>query len=96
MHRLLGDLAATHDYVLVDAPPLLPVTDAAVLSKLTGGVVVVSAAGRTRKAEFAAAVRSLDNIGSRVFGVILTMLPTKGPDSYGYGAAYGQYYGAPE
>jgi capsular exopolysaccharide synthesis family protein len=94
MRRLLDELAGVYDYVLIDAPPLLPVTDAAVLSKLTGGVVVVSAAGRTRKAEFTAAVRSLDNIGSRVLGVILTMLPTKGPDSYGYGGAYGQYYGA--
>ena len=30
-------------------------------------------------------MKALDGIGSRLLGVIVTMLPTKGPDSYGYG-----------
>ncbi|MCU1438789.1 MAG: chromosome partitioning protein [Naasia sp.] len=94
MVRVLKQLTDQFDYVLIDAPPLLPVTDAAVLSKFTGGALVITAAGRTKKGELAAALRSLEQLGSRVLGVVMTMLPTKGPDSYGYGNYYGKYYGS--
>ncbi|MCG7418036.1 polysaccharide biosynthesis tyrosine autokinase [Microbacterium sp. ACRRU] len=86
MQRTLEALAEAFDYVLVDAPPLLLVTDAAVVSRFTSGVLVVAASGSTKKPHLAAAVEKLDAIGSRLFGVIVTMLPTKGPDSYSYGA----------
>jgi capsular exopolysaccharide synthesis family protein len=92
MQRLLIALEKEFDYILIDAPPLLPVTDAAVLSKITGGAVVITAAGRVKRGELQAALRSLENIGSKVVGVVMTMLPIKGPDSYGYGS-YGAYYG---
>lgn len=85
MAKLLDTLTAEFDYVLVDAPPLLLVTDAAVVSKLTGGAILVAKSGSTKKNELAAAVRALDHIGSHLVGVVITMLPTKGPDSYGYG-----------
>lgn len=85
MATLLADLTSEFDYVLVDAPPLLLVTDAAVISKLTGGAILAAASGRTKRNELTAAVRALDHIGSRLVGIVVTMLPTKGPDSYGYG-----------
>lgn len=86
MQRTLGALEDAFDYVLVDAPPLLLVTDAAVVSRFTSGVLMVAASGTTKKPQLTAAVEKLDAIGSRLFGVIVTMLPAKGPDSYGYGA----------
>ena len=92
MVELLERLTTSFDYVVIDAPPLLPVTYASILSKLTGGALVVAAAGRTRRTELESALRNLDHIGSTVLGIVLTMLPTKGPDSYGYGN-YGHYYG---
>lgn len=92
MVALIESLTASFDYVLIDAPPLLPVTDAAILSKLTGGAIVVAAAGRTTRNELQSAMRTLEHIGGRVLGVVMTMLPTKGPDAYGYGN-YGAYYG---
>jgi capsular exopolysaccharide synthesis family protein len=85
MSKLLHTLTSEFDYVLVDAPPLLLVTDAAVVSKLTGGAIIAAASGVTKKNELSAAVRSLEHIGSRLVGLVVTMLPTKGPDSYGYG-----------
>ncbi|TQO23682.1 polysaccharide biosynthesis tyrosine autokinase [Paramicrobacterium agarici] len=87
METLLSTLTSTFDYVLIDAPPLLLVTDAAVVSKLTGGAIMVAASGRTKRQELANAVRTLEGIGSKLVGVVVTMLPTKGADSY----AYGQY-----
>ena len=93
MQRTLEALAGAFDYVLVDAPPLLLVTDAAVVSRFTSGVLMVAASGTTKKPQLTAAVEKLDAIGSRLFGVIVTMLPSKGPDSYGYGA---YSYSAPD
>ena len=89
MSKLLDTLSAEFAYVIIDAPPLLMVTDAAVLSKLSGGAIIVAAAGRTKRAEISGAVRALEHSGSRLLGVVVTMLPTKGPDAYGYG--YGTY-----
>ncbi|MBD8207678.1 MULTISPECIES: polysaccharide biosynthesis tyrosine autokinase [unclassified Microbacterium] len=86
MQRTLAALEEAFDYVLVDAPPLLLVTDAAVVSRFTSGVLMVAASGTTKKPQLTAAVEKLNAIGSRLFGVIVTMLPAKGPDSYGYGS----------
>lgn len=86
MQRTLEALAGAFDYVLVDTPPLLLVTDAAVVSRFTSGVLIVAASGSTKRPQLAAALEKLNAIGSRIFGVIVTMLPTKGPDSYSYGA----------
>jgi succinoglycan biosynthesis transport protein ExoP len=92
MASLIAGLEAEFDVVILDLPPLLPVTDAALVSKITRGALVVVAAGRTHKGELAGAVASLENVGAAVAGVILTMLPTKGPDAYGYGRyGYGGY-----
>ncbi|MGW4928034.1 polysaccharide biosynthesis tyrosine autokinase [Agromyces sp. NPDC004153] len=85
MANVLNALTAQFDYVLIDSPPLLLVTDAAVVSKLAGGAILVAASGATKKQELAGAVRALEAIGSRLLGIVVTMLPTKGPDSYGYG-----------
>ena len=85
MERLLLSLTTDFNYVIIDSPPLLLVTDAAVVSKLADGAILVAASGRTKRAELAAAVRALDHIGSKLLGVVVTMLPTKGPDAYGYG-----------
>jgi succinoglycan biosynthesis transport protein ExoP len=91
MVELISMLAAEVDYVIVDAPPVLLVTDAAVMSKFTGGSILVAAAGRTTKSQITGAVAALENIGSSLMGVIVTRLPTKGPDAYGYGAySYGE------
>lgn len=90
MSKLLATLGSEFDYVIIDAPPLLLVTDAAVISKLAGGAILVAASGRTKKAELVGAIRALDHIGSKLLGIVVTMLPTKGPDAYGYGTyAYG-------
>jgi succinoglycan biosynthesis transport protein ExoP len=85
MTKLLNLLSSEFTYVIIDSPPLLLVTDAAVISKLAGGAILVAASGRTKRSEIVGAVKALDHIGSRLLGVVVTMLPTRGPDAYGYG-----------
>ena len=92
--ELLGSVRMTHfiaefnrafDVVIFDTPPLLPFTDAAILAKNVGGAIVVVAAGRTHKGQLGGAVSALGNVGVPISGMVLTMLPTRGPDAYGYG-----------
>lgn len=93
MSAMLAVLTKEFDYVLIDTPPLLLVTDAAVVSKLTGGAIVVTASGSTKKTELSASTRALERVGSPLVGLIVTMLPTKGPDSYSYGVyGYGVHH----
>lgn len=87
MADLLGTLTDTYDYVLVDAPPVLPVTDAAVLSRMTSGTLLVVGAGRVKENEVHAALEALHTVGTTPLGVVLTMLPTRGPDATPYGGA---------
>lgn len=91
MQKLVDLLLDNFDVVIFDAPPLLPVTDAAILTKKVGAVVLVTATGRTHKNQLMGALNALQNVGAQASGIILTMLPEKGPDAYGY-ARYG-YYG---
>ncbi|TFB95881.1 polysaccharide biosynthesis tyrosine autokinase [Cryobacterium sp. HLT2-28] len=92
MSHFIGEFNKTFDVVIFDAPPLLPVTDAAILAKNVGGAIIVVAAGRTQKGQLKGALSALDTVGATVSGLVLTMLPTKGPDAYGYGH-YGYGYG---
>jgi capsular exopolysaccharide synthesis family protein len=93
MAKLVEMLETQFDYVLYDAPPLLPVTDAAILSKATTGSLLIVAVGRTHKNQLKAAVNSIAQVGSNVGGIIMTMVPTKGPDAYSYGRYGYGYYG---
>ncbi|NIJ05855.1 polysaccharide biosynthesis tyrosine autokinase [Frigoribacterium faeni] len=91
MAALIDELTATFDHVIVDAPPLLPVTDAAVISTMTSGAILVVGAGRATRGQLRQALDVLERIGSRVLGVVATMVPVKGADAYGY-SVYSSYY----
>lgn len=93
MQKLLDALAEEFDVVLCDAPPLLPVTDAAVLSRVTSGAIMAVAVGRTTTHQLQGALDALATVGAKVAGVVLTMVPTKGADAYTYGYGYGYGYG---
>ena len=94
MSHFIDEFNRDFDVVIYDAPPLLPVTDGAILAKNVGGAIIVIAAGRTQKAQLKGAISALDNVGAPVSGLVLTMLPTKGPDAYGYSRyGYGYVYG---
>lgn len=89
MGQLLEALSNEFDIVLCDAPPLLPVTDAAILARSTAGAIVIASAGRTTTNQLSGALDALDTVGAKVAGVVLSMVPTRGPDAYGYGYGYG-------
>jgi capsular exopolysaccharide synthesis family protein len=92
MKKFLAKAEKDYDVILIDSAPLLPVTDAAILSKLTGGVVVVVAVGKTTKPQLSAALGHVETVGGRVLGFIMNKIPTKGVDAYRY--RYSYKYGA--
>jgi len=98
MKKFLAKAEKDYDVVLMDSAPLLPVTDAAILSKITGGVAIVVAVGKTTKPQLSAALGHIDAIGGRVLGFVMNKIPTKGVDAYRYRYSYkyGSYgaYGA--
>ena len=95
MNNIITKLEEAFDVVLYDCPPLLPVTDASILAKRVGGVILIVAAGRAQKSHLASVISGLDNVGAHISGLVLTMIPTKGPNAYGYGQyGYGYGYGA--
>jgi len=75
-----------YDIVLFDSAPLLPVTDGAILAARVTGAVIVANATKVRRAQFNDAIRSVDQVGAKVLGVVLKGLPSKSSHSY-YGYA---------
>lgn len=89
LENLLSELRRDF-FIVIDAPPVLPVTDASVVSVVVDGVVFVVATGKTRKAEVTAARTQLEQVRARVLGVVFNLVSLKGGDS-GYGYGYGYY-----
>lgn len=84
MKNLIEQLEGIFDTVVIDAPPLLPVTDAAVLAQHVGGVVMVVGVQKVRQPALEKSFSALQMVGANVLGVVLNRLPQKGPDSYSY------------
>jgi capsular exopolysaccharide synthesis family protein len=95
MGRLLQTLAKTYT-VIIDAPPLLPVTDAAVLTANADGALIVLSAGRSLDVHLAESLANIEQVNGHVLGVVLNKVK-KGVRSgyYGYGYAYGSHAGVP-
>lgn len=84
MKDLIRGLESVFDTVIIDAPPVLPVTDAAVVSQYVGGVLVVVNTELIKQQVLLKSLSDLELVGANIFGVVLNRLPTKGPDTYSY------------
>lgn len=91
MERLLGELRRQFDYLILDSPPLLPVTDATALSAFVDGVVLVVECGVTDRGALQRAHRMLENAGARILGTVLNKIEPN-HDGY-YRSSYRAYYG---
>lgn len=84
MTKLIARLERDYDAVVIDAPPLLPVTDAAVLAQRVGGVVLVVGAQQVKTADLRKSLSALEMVDADLLGVVMNKLPSKGPDAYAY------------
>jgi polysaccharide biosynthesis transport protein len=87
MISLIDGLRQRFDYVILDSPPTLSVSDAVALSRHVDGVLVVIQAGRASLPHVAQTLRSLEQVGAPVIGFVLNKAPRNVKFAYGY--AYG-------
>ena len=84
MADLLALLGERYDAIIIDTPPLLPVTDAAILARLTGGAIVVVGTHTLHNNQLQESLGALESVGARVLGIVLNRVPVKLTGSYQY------------
>ena len=90
MESLIAGLSQSY-MVIIDAPPLLPVTDAGLLTVAADGALLVVRHGKTRKEQVALASRNLAHVDGTLLGFVMNMVPKKDMGSVVYGYGYGSY-----
>lgn len=85
---ILAELNTRFDRIILDSPPLQPVTDAVLLSKRTDGAILVVQAGKTLRDEIRRSANKIRSVGGTIFGVIVNAIEASERDGYYY-----SYYG---
>ncbi|HEB85158.1 MAG TPA: polysaccharide biosynthesis tyrosine autokinase, partial [Bacteroidetes bacterium] len=93
MKEFIAESREEYDIVLFDAPPTLPVTDAAILANRTDATLLIYRSGRVPRAALKRAKVQLEAVGARVLGVVLNDLKAEIAGDIG-SHYYGKYYGA--
>lgn len=93
MKNVLQRAKEQYDYVLIDTPPVMPVTDALIVSRFVDGMILVIASGEV-KVDLARDVKKqLQHAGANILGVVLNKVRSE-HHGYGYGYGYYYYYGS--
>ena len=84
MGRFLEEAKEKYDYVIIDTPPVIAVTDAQVLATKVDGTILVVHAGETKKQVVMTAVDLLKKVGGNIIGTVLNSVEMKGSNYYYY------------
>jgi protein-tyrosine kinase len=80
MRHILEEAAGRFDWVILDAPPVAPVTDARLLTEMVGGTLFVLRAGKTQYPEVK---KALDTLGrEQILGIVLNGVDSGGDEDY--------------
>lgn len=93
MVDIFEELKQHFDYVLVDTSPVMPVTDAAVVSGKVDGTILVIASGEVSPSVAVEVKKRLEQAGAHMLGVVLNKVDVASGGHYGYGYGYYYYYG---
>jgi capsular exopolysaccharide synthesis family protein len=100
MADIVRGLTGSGYTVVIDSPPLLPVTDAAILARITDGALIVARPASTRVEQLSSAVEALRTASAPILGVVLNRVPRRGKagaEYRGYGTtAYASYASQPQ
>jgi capsular exopolysaccharide synthesis family protein len=94
VREIFTRLRDQYDLVLIDSPPVLPVTDAAILSQYADATLMLAAAGQTRRSDLQRAVEKLDQVGTTILGTVLNKVTRHTGSYYGYTYTYKAYHAA--
>jgi succinoglycan biosynthesis transport protein ExoP len=90
-HEVFARLRHHFDRVLIDSPPILPVTDPAILARHADATLVLAAAGQTRRADLRRAIEKLDQVNATILGILLNKVTRQTERNYGYTYTYKPY-----
>jgi capsular exopolysaccharide synthesis family protein len=90
---VLRALSEEFDVVLVDSPPVLPVTDALIVSRMVDATLLVVDSRSTARKAVTRSLQMLGQVNAEVLGAVLNGLPAGGQYGYGYGYGYGSASG---
>lgn len=88
MQELLHQLQEDYDVIVLDSPPIIAVTDAAIISTKVDGTILVVSSGQTNRDAIQRASALLENVNSRILGILLNGVDLQGM----YGSYYYNYY----
>jgi receptor protein-tyrosine kinase len=91
--ELFDRVSQMFDMVIIDGPPLLPVSDAAIMARDVDGAILVVRHGKTTKEQLKQAALRLNQVDANLLGVMVNMTPKRGGKGTGYGYGYGYAYG---
>ena len=91
MENLLKRLRMGFDHIILDSPPVLPITDATILSSLVDGVIMVVECESTTRAALNRACRVIEHSGGKILGTVLNKVDTRRDGYYGYRYYHGYY-----
>ncbi|MBW3643983.1 MAG: polysaccharide biosynthesis tyrosine autokinase [Actinobacteria bacterium] len=83
-NEVFAALRSECDVVLVDSPPVLPVTDATVLARMVDATILVGTAGRTTRREYHRSIELLRQVEAPIVGTVLNGIEPEGMYGYGY------------
>lgn len=89
MARTLDELRSAYDAIIIDTPPLLPVTDGALVASSADSAVLVCRYSYATTAQIATALSRLEAVSARLSGTVFSMTPDRETRSYGQ---YDTYY----
>jgi capsular exopolysaccharide synthesis family protein len=91
MEKLVQTLRQKFDHVVIDSPPILPITDATIISTLVDGVIMVVESDKTSRAALNRACRVMEHSGGRILGTVFNKVDTRRDGYYGYRYYHGYY-----
>ncbi len=91
MEALIKRVRQDFDHIILDSPPVLPITDATILSSLADGVIMIVECERTTRAALSRACRIIEHAGGKIIGTVLNKVDVRRDGYYGYRYYHGYY-----
>jgi capsular exopolysaccharide synthesis family protein len=92
MRRLIGNLQSAFTHVVVDSPPISSFTDGVLISSMVDGVLLVVHGGKSSRHVVRRSRQLLQDVGAKIFGVVLNNVNLQSHDYYYYQRYYGNKY----
>lgn len=92
MRQLIKTVENTFSHIVIDSPPTASFTDAVLISSLVDGVLLVVHGNKTAREVVMRSRRILQDVGARIFGVVLNRVNPNHQSYYYYNHYYGKYY----